>query len=86
VKDAAFYCYAAPEPQGFSTSRVRPEPARYEAKVGEFLLPYEDVRRSSSPTSTVLEFMQSTYEAGADAGKWDRNALEKPPSVSAGAA
>ncbi|HJT52822.1 MAG TPA: DUF5996 family protein [Candidatus Angelobacter sp.] len=86
VKDAAFYCYAAPEPQGFSTSRVRPEPARYEAKVGEFLLPYEDVRRSSSPTSTVLEFMQSTYEAGADAGKWDRNALEKPPSVPAGAA
>jgi len=86
VKDAAFYCYAAPEPEGFSTSRVRPEAARYEPKLGEFLLPYEDVRRSSSPSLTLLDFMQSTYEGGANAAKWDRTALETQPTVTVGAA
>lgn len=86
VKDAAFYCYAAPEPQGFSTARVRPEAARYEPKLGEFMLMYEDVRRSKSPTANLLEFLQSTYEAGAAAGRWDRKALEKPPEISVGAA
>lgn len=86
VKDAAFYCYAAPEPQGFSTARARPEAARYEPKLGEFLLMYDDVRRASSPTATLLDFLQSTYEAGASLSKWDRSALERPPATSAGAA
>lgn len=86
VKDAAFYCYAAPEPQGFSSARVRPQSARYEPKLGEFLLMYDDVRRSQSPTASLLEFLQSTYEAGASLGNWDRSALEKPPEISAGAA
>jgi hypothetical protein len=85
VKDAAFYCYAAPEPQGFASGRVSPESARYESKLGEFLLPYEDVRRSGSPSATLLDFMQSTYEAGANAGKWDRKNLERA-AVSAAAA
>ena len=86
VKDAAFYCYAAPEPQGFSSARVRPEAARYEPKLGEFLLMYDDVRRSHSPTTTLLDFLESTYEAGANSGKWDRQALERPPEPALGAA
>ena len=86
VKDAAFYCYAAPEPQGFSSARVRPEASRYEPKLGEFLLMYDDVRRSPSPTTTLLDFLESTYEAGANSGKWDRQALERPPEPALGAA
>jgi hypothetical protein len=85
VKDAAFYCYAAPEPQGFASVRVGPDSARYESKLGEFLLPYDDVRRSSLPTAALLDFMQTTYEAGADAGKWDRKNLERPAISSAAA-
>jgi uncharacterized protein DUF5996 len=86
VKDAAFYCYSAPEPQGFSSARVRPDAARYEPKLGEFLLMYDQVRRSGSPTATLLDFLQSTYEPGATLGKWDRSSLERPPEISAGAA
>ena len=54
--------------------------------MGEFLLMHEDVRRSSSPTATLLDFLQSTYEAGAGLGKWDRAALERPAEPAAGAA
>jgi Family of unknown function (DUF5996) len=86
VKDAAFYCYAAPEPQGFAAARVYPQAARYESKVGEFLLMYDEVRRASSPSSTLLEFLQSTYEAGANLAKWDRKALDRPSEPAAGAA
>src|SRR6185437_3887243 len=86
VKDAAFYCYAAPEPQGFASVHVGPDSARYESKLGEFLLPYDDVRRSSLPTATLLDFMQSTYEAGADVGKRARKNLERPAVSSAAAA
>jgi len=86
VKDAAFYCYAAPEPQGFSSARVRPDAAKYESKLGEFLLMYDDVRRSGSPTTILVDFLESTYEAGANLGKWDRKALERTPEPAAGAA
>jgi len=86
VKDAAFYCYAAPEPHGFSSARVLPEAARYEPKLGEFLLMYDDVRRAPSPTTTLLDFLESTYEAGANSGKWDRQALERPSEPALGAA
>jgi hypothetical protein len=84
VSDAAFYCYAAPEPSGFAQQRVLPATARYEAKVGEYLLMYEDVRRAASPTATLLDFLQSTYEAGATCGKWDRESLEQQPASNAG--
>jgi hypothetical protein len=77
VQDAAFYSYAAPEPPGFQDERVRPDTAFYDRQVGEFLLMYDDVRRAESPTASLLEFCQSTYEAAATLGNWDRSALER---------
>jgi len=74
----AFYSYTAPEPPGFRDSRVRPAAAFHDAQLGEFILPYEDVRRSGSPSGSLLDFCQSTYEAGANLGNWDREALERP--------
>ncbi len=79
VADAAFYAYAAPEPPGFSQQTARPQKAFYSKDLGEFLLMYEDVRTAGSPTSVLLDFLESTYEAGATLGKWDRQALEYPP-------
>jgi hypothetical protein len=72
-----FYAYAAPEPAGFRGSAVRPAQAFYHAQLGEFLLPYDDVRNANDPRTMLLEFMQSTYEAGANLGKWDRASLER---------
>jgi hypothetical protein len=86
VKDAAFYCYAAPTPQGFAEQKVRPAAAYYHQQLGEFLLMHEDARRASSPTAAVLEFLQSTYEAGASVAKWDRASLERTEEPAAGAA
>jgi hypothetical protein len=77
VKDAAFYSYMAPAPQGFAEAHVRPEPAYYDQQLGEFLLMYEDARKAASPTAALLDFCQSTYETGANAGGWDRKALER---------
>jgi hypothetical protein len=77
VQDAAFYSYVAPEPQGFKEERVRPDVAYYDQQLGEFLLMYDDVRKAESPTAALLEFCQSTYEAAANLGKWDRSALER---------
>jgi hypothetical protein len=78
IKDAAFYSYTVPEPQGFKEARVRPDAAFYHKEIGEFLLMYEDVRQSQSPSTALLDFCQSTYEAGANLGNWDRAALERP--------
>jgi hypothetical protein len=77
IKDAAFYVYAAPEPAGFSTQNVGPREAFYHPEMKEFLLMYEDVRRSSSPADALMKFLQSTYEAGANLGQWDRKLLER---------
>ena len=77
VKDAAFYSYTVPEPQGFKEAPVRPNAAYYEKQLGEFLLMYEDVRNAESPTASLLEFCQSTYESGATLGNWDRHVLER---------
>jgi hypothetical protein len=86
VKDAAFYCYAAPTPQGFAEQKVRPAAAFYHQQLGEFLLMHEEARRASSPTAAVLEFLQSTYEAGASVAHWDRAALERTLEPAVGAA
>jgi len=75
VKGAAFYAYAAPEPAGFKTAQVRPEKAFY-SPLGEFLLMYDDVRQSTEPEKLLMEFLQSTYEAGANLGSWPRAELE----------
>lgn len=72
-----FYSYAYPEPPGFKTAQVRPDTAFYEAAFGEFLLPYDEVRRAASPGAVLFEFLQSSYEAAADLGKWNRTALER---------
>jgi len=77
VSDAAFYSYMAPAPQGFSQARVRPPAAFYDQNLGEFLLMYDEVRRSTEPRATLLEFCESTYEAGANLAHWDRAALER---------
>lgn len=71
-----FYAYAAPEPLGFRESSVRPAQAFYHSRLGEFLLPYDDVRTAADPAATLIEFLQSTYEACANLGRWDRAALE----------
>lgn len=75
--DAAFYSYAAPAPAGFAEARVRPDAARWDKNLGEFLLIYEDVRTSASPSRALLEFCRSTYQAAARFGQWDRGALER---------
>jgi hypothetical protein len=74
-----FYAYAYPEPPGFKSAPVRPQQAYYEPAFGEFVLPYEAVRQAPSPDAAILEFAQSTYEAAAELGKWNRAALEGLP-------
>ena len=74
--EAVFYSLAYPEPPGFSSARLQPSQARYSKELGEFVLPYEEVRRSSDPDAAVLDFLQSAYEAAADRAGWDREALE----------
>jgi hypothetical protein len=75
-----FYGYAAPEPAGFKTARVAP-PAFYDAAWNEFFVKYEDVRMSASPRDTLLDFLQTTYEAAATLGGWDRSELERAVEV-----
>jgi Family of unknown function (DUF5996) len=75
----AFYSYAYPEPAGFRAARVRPDAAFFSEALGEFILPYDAVRTAASADKTLLDFLQSTYEAAADAAKWDRAALECTP-------
>jgi len=77
INDAAFYCYAAPAAPGFEKQNVRPAQASYHSGLGEYLLMYDDVRLAKSPSDMLLEFLQSTYEAGATTAKWDRQALER---------
>ncbi|HZI19438.1 MAG TPA: DUF5996 family protein [Pyrinomonadaceae bacterium] len=79
VPEAVFYSYAYPEPEGFKSAKVGPAGATYHTELREFVLPYETVRQAASPDSALLEFLQSTYEAAADLGHWDRPALEMPP-------
>jgi len=78
VKDAAFYAYAAPEPAGFARAHVGPAKAFYHPQMHEFLLMYDDVRRAASPKAALMEFLQSTYDAGASLGNWNREELERP--------
>jgi hypothetical protein len=78
IKDAAFYAYAAPEPAGFKDSTVQPAEAFYSTEKNEFFLMYEDVRVAKSPEQALLDFCESTYEAGANLAHWNRAELEKP--------
>ncbi|HEY4010578.1 MAG TPA: DUF5996 family protein [Acidobacteriaceae bacterium] len=73
---AFFYSYAYPEPKGYREWKVRPDAARFDDSFGEFILPYEAMRRSADPDAALLDFLQSTYEAAADLAGWDRTALD----------
>jgi hypothetical protein len=84
VPFAAFYSYAYPEPAGFASAPAGPAGAFYSADLREFILPYDVVRQSDSPDDTLTSFLQSTYEAAANLGKWDREALERPMTQPAG--
>ncbi|HET8697693.1 MAG TPA: DUF5996 family protein [Gammaproteobacteria bacterium] len=75
---AAFYSYAYPTPAAFKSQPVQPAAASFNDSLGEFLLPYDAVRTAADPEGTLLSFFQSTYEAAAITGHWDRSALECP--------
>jgi hypothetical protein len=77
VTEPMFYAYAYPEPDGFKDHPVRPEGAYYSDTLREFVLPYERVRSAASPDDALLDFLQSTYEAAAVRGGWNREALER---------
>jgi hypothetical protein len=78
VDAAAFYSYAYPAPDGFASAAVRPAQAYFSKALGEFILPYDAVRTAPAPEQALMEFLQSTYDAAADLGHWDRAALECP--------
>lgn len=74
---AAFYCYAAPAPQGLSKATIEPAEAKYDEGLGEFIYFYEEMRKSASPEAALMAFLESTYGAGATLGNWDRKSLER---------
>jgi hypothetical protein len=74
---AAFYCYSAPMPEGFKDATVGPKDAYFDAQLGEFILKYDAVQMAPSPTAALLQFCQTTYEAGARQANWDRKSLER---------
>jgi hypothetical protein len=77
IQAPAFYSYTAPEPEGLSLEPVRPAQAFYSKEMSEFILLYDDVRRAGAPEEALMEFLQSTYEAGARLANWDRASLER---------
>ena len=81
VDGPAFYSYTVPEPPAYSAAAVRPAAAFYDRQLGEFLLMYEQVRGADSPRQILLDFLQTTYEAGANLARWDRGALEMPAAA-----
>ena len=74
---AAFYSYTAPAPEGLSSAPLRPASAFWSNELSEFLMYYDDVRNASNPDEALMEFLQSTYEAGANLANWDRASLER---------
>ncbi|HLR93255.1 MAG TPA: DUF5996 family protein [Jiangellaceae bacterium] len=79
-EEGAFYAYAYPAPEGFANYPIGPSAAYYSEELGEFLLPYEAVRTAADPDRALLEFLQTTYEAAAEHGGWDRAGLEDDPT------
>ena len=75
----AFYSYAYPAPEGFAQAKAEPEGAHFDGRLGEFVLPYDEVRRAADPAAALLKFLESTYRAAAELGGWDRTALEREP-------
>jgi len=73
IDEPCFYSYAYPTPSGFAEQPVRPEAARFEENLGEFVLPYEAVRLAPDPREALLEFLTSTFDAAAGLADWDEN-------------
>jgi hypothetical protein len=71
-----YYSYAYPEPEGFAQAPIKPAAAFYNTDLREFILPYDEVRNANAPEDTLLDFLQTTYEAAADLAHWDRASLE----------
>jgi hypothetical protein len=80
VPEPAFYAYARPEPSGLPGATIRPGAAYYSRELADFILPYEAARASGRPDEEVLDFYQSVYATAADLARWDRAALDRPPS------
>lgn len=78
-KHPAFYSYTSPAPSGLEHEIVRPSTARWDTQLREFIINYDDVCTAESPDQAILDFCQSTYEAGAKLAHWDRDALERKP-------
>jgi hypothetical protein len=78
---AAFYCYAAPVPDGLGDSVLTGCKGSFHKTMGEFLLDYEDARQSPDPSQAVLTFLERTYSAAADAAKWDRLNLDRQDAI-----
>jgi hypothetical protein len=72
----SFYAYTYPEPPGYRSVQVRPAPALFDEALGEFILPYDAIGGLADPDRAVLEFLESTYAAGADLAGWDRSTIE----------
>lgn len=84
IQKPSFYSYTVPSPAGFDREPIRPEQAYFSPELGEYLLDYDVVRLSESPDQTLMDFLKSTYEAGANLGGWDRSVLEGHPMHQAG--
>lgn len=78
VEYAAYYSYAYPMPEGFPSAPIQPPEGFFSAALGEFLLPYDAVRNARDPARYLLDFLESTYAAAAELGRWDRAVLECP--------
>lgn len=83
LPEPAFYAYAVPEPPGLKGAPVQPPAAYYHRELGEFILPYEAVRRAADPEDAILQFIETTYQQAATLAGWDRAALERPPQSAA---
>jgi Family of unknown function (DUF5996) len=77
IGDAAFYSYTVPAPEGFKDARVSPKAAYFDPQLSEFILKYAQVQSTQTPAAALLDFCQSTYEAGSRLGKWDARSLER---------
>lgn len=78
AEEGAFYSYAYPEPPSYRHRMIAPAGASWDDELGELILPYEIVRTAQDPDATLMSFLQSGYEAAADAAGWDRSSLERP--------
>jgi len=75
--EGIFYAYSYPEPDGYRTMSTSLQEARFDKELGEFVLPYTAVRTAQDPDALLMHFLQSTYEAAAITGRWDRASLER---------